>query len=113
MLAARRGATVTASTINSSEGDQDSAHFAGLEHDPESGTEHAEYRNYASAQGRWLAPDPYDGSCDFSNPQTFNRYAYVGNNPLSFTDPSGQDFCGVTRGRSPRSLARRPRDLRI
>ena len=43
--------------MNLSGGDQDSAHFAGLERDAESGTEHAQLRNYDSAQGRWLAPN--------------------------------------------------------
>jgi hypothetical protein len=39
--------------------------------------------------GRFLSADPY-----VSDPlltQSFNRYSYVNNNPLSFTDPSG--FC--------------------
>jgi hypothetical protein len=31
----------------------------------------------------------YDGSYDITNPQSFNRYAYALNNPLSFNDPSG------------------------
>jgi RHS repeat-associated protein len=70
-------------------GDQDSEHYAGLERDAESGTEHAQFRNYASAQGRWLSPDPYMGSYDLTNPQSMNRYAYVLNNPMSFLDPSG------------------------
>jgi RHS repeat-associated protein len=46
--------------------DQDNEHFAGLERDAESGTEHAQFRNYASAQGRWLAPDSYMGSYDLT-----------------------------------------------
>ena len=78
-----------AATVNSSGADQDNGHFAGLELDAESGTEHAQFRNYASAQGRWLSPDPYMGSYDFTNPQSMNRYAYALNNPVSLVDPSG------------------------
>ena len=78
-------------------GGQDNEHFAGLEHDAESDTEHAQFRNYASAQGRWLAPDSSLGSYDLINPQSMNRYAYVLNNPLSLIDPSGledEQACG-------------------
>jgi RHS repeat-associated protein len=76
-------------TVNSSGADQDNAHFADLERDAESGTEHAQFRNYTSIQGRWLAPDQYTGSYDATNPQSMNRYAYVLNNPMSLLDPSG------------------------
>ncbi len=76
-------------TVNNSGADQDNLHFAGLEHDAESDTEHAQFRNYASAQGRWLAPDPYMGSYDLTNPQSMNRYSYALNNPTSMLDPSG------------------------
>ena len=76
-------------TVNSSGADQDNEHFAGLERDAESGTEHAQFRNYTSNQGRWLVPDQYPGSYDVTNPQSMNRYAYVLNNPMSMVDPSG------------------------
>ena len=45
-------------------------------------------------QGRWLSPDPAGFSIvDMGNPQTWNRYAYVTNNPLALTDPTGTDNC--------------------
>ena len=87
------------STVNNSYAGLDSLDFAGLERDvqsttnPEEDTEHAQFRNYAPAQGRWLSPDRYLGSYDFANPQSLNRYAYVLNNPTSFTDPSGLLNC--------------------
>ncbi len=86
-------------TVNNSYAGLDSLDFAGLERDvqsttnPEEDTEHAQFRNYAPAQGRWLSSDRYLGSYDFANPQSLNRYAYVLNNPTSFTDPSGLLNC--------------------
>jgi RHS repeat-associated protein len=49
-------------------------------------------RIYDPALGRFLSADssveaPYDD-------QDWNRYSYVGNNPLSFNDPSGNCFLG-------------------
>ena len=52
-------------------------------------THNAQYRQYDSAQARWMSPDPYDGSYDLTNPKSLNRYAYAFNMPLSGTDPSG------------------------
>jgi RHS repeat-associated protein len=47
-------------------------------------------RLYHFDQGRWISPDPAGLSAvDPTNPQSWNRYAYVLNNPLSYTDPSG------------------------
>jgi RHS repeat-associated protein len=67
----------------------DAAHYAQLDHDAETNTDHADYRQYSNAQGRWFSPDPYDGSYDQSNPQSMNRYTYAANSPLSNVDPSG------------------------
>ena len=69
--------------------DPDPAHFALLDHDDASATEHAQFREYSSGQGHWMSPDPYDGSYDWSDPQSYNRYAYVMGNPLASVDPSG------------------------
>jgi RHS repeat-associated protein len=47
-------------------------------------------RQYRSSQGRWLSPDPAGkAAVNPSNPQSWNRYAYVLNNPLKLTDPTG------------------------
>jgi RHS repeat-associated protein len=47
-------------------------------------------REYSAGMGRWLAPDPAGlAAVDITNPQTWNRYAYVANNPLSNIDALG------------------------
>jgi RHS repeat-associated protein len=43
--------------------------------------------------GRFLSPDPTIPDPGFT--QSFNRYSYVNNNPLSFIDPSGFDDLGT------------------
>ncbi len=44
-------------------------------------------RYYDAGIGRFISADTIVQS--FSNPQTLNRYSYVTNNPLKYTDPSG------------------------
>ena len=39
--------------------DLDPYHFGSLDSDAETGTDHAQFRQYSSTQGRWLSPDPY------------------------------------------------------
>ena len=62
--------------------------FTTYERDANGGDE-AMMRRYEKKWSRFTQPDPYDGSYNLRNPQTLNRYAYVGNNPVSFTDPTG------------------------
>ena len=48
---------------------------------------HMKGRVYDAEIGRFLSPDPFVQAPDHL--QNFNRYSYVWNNPLSYTDPSG------------------------
>jgi hypothetical protein len=47
------------------------------------------FRQYHSYWMRFDQPDPYDGSYNLSDPQSFNRYAYTQNDPVNFVDPTG------------------------
>ncbi len=85
-------------------------HAFGYMYDSTSNTYPVGARTYSQTEGRWLSPDPYDGSYDFANPQSFNRYAYALNNPLAFTDPTGMDcddnngtYTGATTSGDPTS----------
>ncbi len=69
--------------------------FTGQTQDTTAGLYDFLLRQQSSAQGRWLVPDPAGlAAVDFTNPQTWNRYAYVANNPLNATDPLGL-YCAI------------------
>ncbi len=66
--------------------------FTSYERDA-NGSDEAMFRRYNRWHSRFDQPDPADGSYDATDPQSFNRYAYVQNNPVSFVDPSGLETC--------------------
>jgi RHS repeat-associated protein len=71
-------------------------HFTGLQRDSESNLDHTLFRQYSSSLGRWMHPDPAGlAAVDPANPQSWNRYSYVGNNPCSRIDPLGLDQCNL------------------
>ena len=61
--------------------------FTLKERDRETGLDYFLARYYSSTQGRFTSADSFAGSR--FDPQSLNRYAYVQNNPLAFTDPTG------------------------
>ncbi|MFZ1086425.1 MAG: RHS repeat-associated core domain-containing protein, partial [Terracidiphilus sp.] len=91
-------------------------HFTGKERDAESGNDYFGARYYASSMGRFMSPDPLpwlkwqnsggDSTGKDSerkkfnewieDPQHLNMYAYVRNNPLTRTDPTGMAECSYS-----------------
>jgi len=66
--------------------------FTGYERDNNSsatGLDYSMFRYHSSYWGRFQTPDPFGGSYDLTDPQSFNRYSYVENDPINFTDPLG------------------------
>ncbi|MBK7706080.1 MAG: RHS repeat-associated core domain-containing protein [Acidobacteria bacterium] len=63
--------------------------FTTYQRDEETGLDFAEARMYENRHGRFTAVDPLLASGKSANPQTYNRFAYVGSNPLRFIDPQG------------------------
>jgi RHS repeat-associated protein len=61
--------------------------FTSYERDPESANDYAMARYYVNRLGRFNSPDPLGGP--IGDPQSWNRYVYVRNNPLSWIDPLG------------------------
>jgi RHS repeat-associated protein len=72
----------------------DTSHkFTGKERDTESNLDNFEARYRSITLGRFMSPDPGNAGADAINPQSWNMYGYVGNNPLAFTDPTGLGPC--------------------
>ncbi len=67
--------------------------FTGKERDAESGLDYFGARYMSSAQGRFTSPDPFGaGAARLQDPQSWNLYAYVRNNPLLYVDSDGHNW---------------------
>ena len=65
--------------------------FTGKERDSESGLDNFGARYNASTMGRFMSPDPIHIMMQkFTDPQQWNMYAYVRNNPLRLVDNNGK-----------------------
>lgn len=74
------------------------ASFTGQDQDTVSNLYDFPARRQSPSQGRWISPDPAGRSAvSLTNPQSWNRYAYVNNNPLRLIDSLGTDPCADAR----------------
>ncbi len=72
--------------------------YTGQSRDQESTLDWFNVRHMSGAQGRFQSVDPGNAGAKASDPQTWNAYAYVGNNPLSYTDLSGESWWSTLIG---------------
>ncbi len=71
--------------------------FTGKERDQESGLDYFGARYYGSALGRFTSPDNGIDQ-DETDPQSWNLYSYVRNNPLRAVDPTGRKCVDTSNG---------------
>jgi RHS repeat-associated protein len=62
----------------------------GKERDAETGLDYFGARYFLGAQGRFTSPDAPFADQHIEDPQSWNLYSYVRNNPLRYTDPTGR-----------------------
>ena len=79
---------------------EDDVRFATYVRDGATGLDYAMNRYYSSIIGRFMSPDPSARSMLLANPASWNRYGYVGGDPVNNNDPSGlgedaESFCDV------------------
>ena len=67
--------------------------FTSYDRDSESGLDYAMARYYNSRVAAFCSADPVEGDPD--DPQSWNRYAYVRNDPINLEDPSGRNWLTV------------------
>jgi RHS repeat-associated protein len=55
--------------------------------------DYADQRYYGVGSGRFYTADPYQASGGAGEPGSWNRYAYVGGDPVNRLDPTGAYYC--------------------
>jgi RHS repeat-associated protein len=78
-------------------GDSVRQKFDGYERD-DTGLDFVHARYYSNIQGRFTSPDAPFADQFERDPQSWNLYAFVRNNPCANTDPSGRNTCYYSNG---------------
>jgi RHS repeat-associated protein len=77
------------------------ASFATYGRNSATGLDYADQRYYASTFGRFMTADQYQATptspSDPNMPASWNRYAYVINDPVNLFDPHGTTYCFVNQ----------------
>ncbi len=88
-LTANQGSRTSTLGYNAADGVRQK--FTAKERDIETGLDYFEARYFSSAQGRFTSVDPVFFQKEMLiDPQRYNQYSYVRNNPLKFVDPKGE-----------------------
>jgi len=74
---------------------QESVLFTGKQRDAETGYDYFGPRNFNFHNMRWLSADSPLVDNHINEPQFWNLYSYVGNNPTKYLDPSGRQSKNV------------------
>jgi RHS repeat-associated protein len=65
--------------------------FTSYERDSETDLDYAKARMFSYSHGRFTSPDDFRNDSKTTNPESWNLYVYVGNNPLTYADPTGKE----------------------
>jgi len=74
--------------------DSSPMHFTGKQRDTESGLDNFGVRYDSSALGRFMSPDNPKFS-EKADPQTWNLFSYVSNNPIARVDLTGDNWFNI------------------
>jgi|SRR5579871_100621 len=78
----------------------DADNFATYYRDTTTGYDYAKNRYYSASLGRFLTADPSSANA-FTDPGQWNKYSYVGNDPVNFNDPGGLFKCDPNDPKNP------------
>lgn len=81
--------------------------YTGKERDVETGMDYFGARYFNAAHGRFTSVDPLLQSGRTLEPQTWNRYAFVDNNPLRYVDVDGRQKSSANQKTPAKPLAQR------
>jgi RHS repeat-associated protein len=79
--------------------------FTGKERDAETGLDYFGARYFSAAQGRFTSPDAPFVDQHTGDPQSWNLYAYVRNNPLRGIDRNGRSSLCTSGANCPKAIS--------